>query len=352
MLNLSWVLFSFLFSGIHALNNPSFLSVTGNGCATPHSILSLRSRTRLALLPTTTTRSIRQTILFSADEDEDKLDVTADDATAYAEAALKAAEEALAAVDDDSMDLESLTQLSNNTSSPLQSKAKSSDGNDEKSTPLKQTESLAVSGGNETFNEPQKEMIDADLSGEDALEKVKMLAKGEIDGATLKSELKQRETEVKSEMKQREAEVTKSGATDAAIAAATIGLISGVVFDATVIPYDIDLQFLPPTALGATFGASTFFGANREGGVAGLLRKILGGTTRAVGKAIGSLVRNSVDSAVSSVKAVPGKVKGAVVAKVDETVNEVKMVPTKIKAAATDATEKIVEGMKKDSSKI
>ena len=160
------------------------------------------------------------------------MDITADHATAYAKAALKAAlkaaEEALAAVDDDSMDLESLTQLSNNTSSPLQSKPKSSDGKDDKSTPLKQTESLTVSGGNETFNEPQKEMIDADLSGEDALEKVKMLAKGEIDGATLKSELKQRETELKSEMEQCKARVTKSGATNAAIAAATVGLLLGV----------------------------------------------------------------------------------------------------------------------------
>ena len=103
---------------------------------------------------------------------------------------MKAAEEALAAVNNDSIDLESITQLSNNIPSPLQSKPKSSDGKDDKSTPLKQTESLAVSGGNETFDEPQKEMIDADLSGENALKKVTMLVKGEINRETLKSELK------------------------------------------------------------------------------------------------------------------------------------------------------------------
>ena len=83
-----------------------------------------------------------------------------------------------------------------------------------------------------------------------------------------------------------------------------------------------------------------------------MLFKILGGTTRFVGKAIGSLVRNSVDSAVSSVKAVPGKVKNTVLAKVDDTANKAKIVSTKIKVLATDATEKTVEGIKKFHQKL
>ena len=106
-------------------------------------------------------------------------------------------------------------------------------------------------------------MIGVYLSGEDVLKKVKILIKGKSDKATLKSELKHCKTEVKSETKRCQAKAMKIGATDAVIVAVTIGLISGVVIDDTVIPYDIDLQFVPPTALGATFGFSTFFGANR-----------------------------------------------------------------------------------------
>eukprot|EP00592_Proboscia_alata_P016821 CAMPEP_0194398928 /NCGR_PEP_ID=MMETSP0174-20130528/126378_1 /TAXON_ID=216777 /ORGANISM="Proboscia alata, Strain PI-D3" /LENGTH=140 /DNA_ID=CAMNT_0039195281 /DNA_START=54 /DNA_END=476 /DNA_ORIENTATION=- len=63
-------------------------------------------------------------------------------------------------------------------------------------------------------------------------------------------------------------------------------------------------------------------------------------------------LENDIHNAQNIFESRIGKVEGAVVEKVDETENEVKMVPTKIKAAATDATEKIVEGMKKDSSKI
>ena len=78
-----------------------------------------------------------KTILFSADKDEDKPNITSDDAIAYAKAVLKVTDETLKVVNNNSMNIESLTQVSNNTSSPLQSKPKSSDRKDETSAPLK-----------------------------------------------------------------------------------------------------------------------------------------------------------------------------------------------------------------------
>lgn len=154
----------------------------------------------------------------------------------------------------------------------------------------------------------------------------------------------------------RKKEITKDAAA-AALTGLVIGGIGGGVMDATLLS-EVDLDpAIPPFVLSIGLGAGAFGVGSKDTDVGKTVRSTLGGASKAVGKSIKGAAVSAAESAVASIKSIPGRIKNVIVQKADDTKKaienkaeqtkrDIQAIPSKIQQSAKETAKSIGEEVK------
>ena len=263
-------------------------------------------------------RSSSRTYLNASNKKEESDQPGSEDVLAEAEAAIREAEEALASADE------------------LQQSEEGKDAMEG----LLDADAILSSSKEKTTEEAVKESIEP-------------LTSGKVSADKFTQTISTKEMEQQAARKK---EITKD-ALAAALTGLVIGGIGGGVMDATLLS-DVDLDpAIPPFVLSVGLGAGTFGLGSKDTEVGKTVRSTLGGASKAVGKSIKGAALSAAESVVTSIKAIPGRIKNAIVQKADDTKKaienkadqtkrDIQAIPSKIQKSAQETAKAIGDEVK------